>query len=210
MAYNNGVNFSGAVGIWAWNSNNILFQFNESYRNRTKGLDGDGFDFDGGVTNSMMQFNYSHDNDAAGFLLAQYDFAPQAMKNITIRHNISKDDARKLNYGAIHVWNGDTISRINKVHIYRNTIVRDSPADHFTTGSLTNREGRSDPHQPAAPAANNGEAIRIVSPITSASVHDNAILSKGCGMRWNEAWLSLLFTKCMRSVLFPFPVESVR
>lgn len=83
------------AGIWAWDSNNILLQFNESYANRTIGVDGDGFDFDGGVTNSVMQYNYSHDNDAAGFLLAQYAFAPQAMKNIVIRYNISENDCRR-------------------------------------------------------------------------------------------------------------------
>ena len=48
-------------------------------------MDGVGFDFDGGVTNSVMQYNYSHDNDAAGFLRAQYAFAPQPMKNIGSR-----------------------------------------------------------------------------------------------------------------------------
>ncbi|MEO8205832.1 MAG: right-handed parallel beta-helix repeat-containing protein [Chthoniobacterales bacterium] len=105
IAHDNGEEFSGAAGIWAWDSNNIIIQFNESYNNRTRDVDGDGFDFDGGVTNSIMQYNYSHDNDAAGYLLAQYPGAPQAMSNIIIRYNISENDCRKKGYGAIHLWN---------------------------------------------------------------------------------------------------------
>ena len=79
----------------------------ESYRNRTIEVDGDGFDFDGGATNSVMQYNYSHDNDGAGLLFAQYPSAPQRMENPTIRHNISENDCSKLDYGAIHVWNSE-------------------------------------------------------------------------------------------------------
>ncbi len=55
---------------------------------------GAGFDFDGGCTNSTLQYNYSHDNYGAGYLLAQFDNAP-LMKNITIRYNISENDGRK-------------------------------------------------------------------------------------------------------------------
>ena len=210
VAYNNGANFSGAVGIWAWDSNNILFQFNESYGNRTKGVDGDGFDFDGGVTNSVMQFNYSHDNDAAGFLLAQYDLAPQAMKNITIRFNISKNDARKRKYGAIHVWNGDASSRISKVHIYRNTIFQDIPLDNPTTGSLSKVEGSGDASEAATSPSNEGSAIRIVSSNTSAAVHNNTLLTIGAGMQWNGAWFSWVFRKLYPPGLLPSAEESMR
>jgi hypothetical protein len=34
-----------------------------------------GFDLDGGVTNSVMQYNYSHDNDGPGFLLCTFSGA---------------------------------------------------------------------------------------------------------------------------------------
>jgi hypothetical protein len=122
LAHNNGEEFSGGAGIWAWDSNDILFQFNEAYRNRTTDVDGDGFDLDGGVTNSVMQYNYSHDNDAAGFLLAQYPGAPQAMRNIVIRYNISENDCRRNSYGAIHVWNGEEAEKISGVQIYQNTV----------------------------------------------------------------------------------------
>src|SRR3712207_8524244 len=50
--------------------------------------------------NSIMQYNYSHDNYGAGYLLARYSSAP-AMSNLTIRYNISENDGRKNDYGGI-------------------------------------------------------------------------------------------------------------
>jgi hypothetical protein len=92
----------GPVGIWAHDSNDVVIQHNESYANRTGGsFDGGGFDLDGGVTNSVLQYNYSHDNDGAGFLLAQYDRARPFGRNV-IRYNVSQNDGRKNAYGAIH------------------------------------------------------------------------------------------------------------
>lgn len=153
VAHDNGAEFSGAAGIWAWDANDILFQYNESYRNRTIGVDGDGFDFDGGVTNSVMQYNYSHDNDAAGFLLAQYPGAPQAMRNIVLRYNISENDCRKKDYGAIHVWNGDGAERIRNIQIYQNTV-------YLGSGS------KSEPC-----------AIGVVSPTTSVAIRNNLFVT---------------------------------
>jgi hypothetical protein len=123
VSYNNGINntyTSGPVGIWAWESNNVTIQYNESHHNRTSGGDGGGFDLDGGVTNSVMQYNYSHDNDGPGFLIAEYDGA-KPVRNVIIRYNISHNDARKQELGAIHVWNGG--AAVDGVDIYNNTVV---------------------------------------------------------------------------------------
>jgi hypothetical protein len=121
VAYNNGINcFANecGVGIWAYDSNNITLQFNESYSNRTSSfVDGDGFDFDQNVANSVMQYNYSHNNDGAGYLIA-HSLSNRNHKNNTIRYNISENDSRKLtSYGAIHVWGG-----VDNLHIYNNTV----------------------------------------------------------------------------------------
>src|SRR5438105_14983365 len=64
VAYNNGALCNspggGPVGIWTWDSSNITIQYNESYSNRTgaTSLDGGGFDFDAGVSNSLTPFNH--------------------------------------------------------------------------------------------------------------------------------------------------------
>lgn len=138
LAYNNGVNcFANecGVGIWAYDSNNITFQFNESYSNKTSSnVDGDGFDFDQNVSNSVMQYNYSHDNDGAGFLIA-HSQPNRNHKNNTIRYNISQNDSRKLaTYGAIHVWGGT-----DNTQIYNNTIYMTPNSNGFPPAiALTN------------------------------------------------------------------------
>jgi len=121
LAHDNGINntsSAGPVGIWAYESNNVTFQYNESYKNRTSGGDGSGFDLDGGVTNSVMQYNYSHDNDGSGFQLVEYSGARPHSGN-TIRYNVSENDSRK-NYGSLMLWNSG--SGIANAEIYNNTV----------------------------------------------------------------------------------------
>jgi hypothetical protein len=120
-AFNNGAlceaEEGGPVGIWAWDANNITIQFNESYGNGVAGpKDGGGFDLDGGVTNSVMQYNYAHDNDGAGYLLAQFPYARPFGGN-TVRYNISANDGRKNRYGGLHFW-GPVVD----TQVYNNTI----------------------------------------------------------------------------------------
>lgn len=139
VAYQNGgVNTGneGPVGIWAWAANDIVMQYNESHTNRTGSLtDGGGFDFDGGVTNSLMQYNYSHDNDGPGFLLASYTGASISSGN-TIRYNISENDARKNGVGSIHVFSD---SPVRDCYIYNNTVYATSASDGRNRGLYVQR-----------------------------------------------------------------------
>ncbi len=89
-----GTQGGGPAGIWAWNSDRVTIQNCLSYGNRSNAGDGDGFDFDGAVTNSVMQYNLSYDNDGPGFLLWQYEGAGPWHSNI-VRHNVSYNDGRK-------------------------------------------------------------------------------------------------------------------
>lgn len=117
VAYNNGAAGNGGAGIWAYDSTKVLFQFNESHHNRTGGPhDGDGFDFDQNVSSSVMQYNYSHDNDGAGFLMAT-KFNNSLHNGNVIRYNISENDARKLDYGALHIW-----GKVLNSEWYNNTV----------------------------------------------------------------------------------------
>ena len=103
-------------GIEAIADNRVLLQYNEAYSNHAGNSDGDGIILD--VTNdSIMQFNYSHDNDGAGlFLFAETSFS--SARNI-IRYNISQNDARTQQdtYGGIFVG-ADVID----ADIYNNTV----------------------------------------------------------------------------------------
>ncbi|MFD2247910.1 T9SS type A sorting domain-containing protein [Pontibacter ruber] len=124
-SYNNGwlnnYRDSGPIGIWGYNCNNLLIQFNESYYNKTNSVtDGGGFDLDGGCINCTLQYNYSHDNDGAGYVIAQYVNAPP-MKAIVVRYNISENDARKNTYGSILIWSSGASGGIAEAEIYNNT-----------------------------------------------------------------------------------------
>lgn len=124
--YNNGWlhNYAytgGPVGIWAYRSDSVTYQFNESHHNKTgTNKDGAGFNFDGGCTNSVMQYNYSHDNYGGGFIIVGFSGAP-VMKNIIVRYNISENDGRWGDQGSIHLGAPTNSGGIQTVKIYNNT-----------------------------------------------------------------------------------------
>ncbi|MGQ0766718.1 MAG: right-handed parallel beta-helix repeat-containing protein, partial [Gemmatimonadota bacterium] len=112
----------GPVGIWTWDSDGVVIQYNESYRNKTGGsLDGGGFDLDQNVRNSVLQYNYSHENHGPGFLLAHSISTGTHSGNI-VRYNISENDGRKSSQAAIVVY-----GRIRSAEIHNNTIFVTQP-----------------------------------------------------------------------------------
>jgi hypothetical protein len=115
VVFNNGKDGSAPVGIWSAGSNRVTMQYNESYDNRTRTIsDGGGFDFDWDVTNSVMQYNYSHGNDGPGFLL--YAGSKKSNGNI-IRYNISENDGRKNGKGGIQIG-----GNVTNADIYNNVV----------------------------------------------------------------------------------------
>lgn len=107
----------GPVGIWTYDSDGITIQRNESYRNRTSGpADGGGFDLDQNTRNSFVQYNYSHDNDGPGYLIAHSPNNSNHSGN-TIRYNISQNDGRRNGAGAVVIF-GRTIA----AEIYNNSV----------------------------------------------------------------------------------------
>ena len=126
-AYNNGYDTGcrpgGPIGIWAAVVNNVIIQCCESHHNRARAGDGGGFDFDGGTTNSILQYNYSHDNDGAGYLVCSYKNAPHTYDNNILRYNISVNDGRKNYSKGIMVLTGSPKEDpIHNTQIYGNTI----------------------------------------------------------------------------------------
>jgi hypothetical protein len=104
------------AGIWTYDSTAITIQYNESYSNLSSSrVDGDGFDLDQNVSNSLLQYNYSHNNGGPGFL----DYSGvlnSAHTGNVLRYNISENDAG-ANDGAVTVG-GYVLSD----SIYNNTI----------------------------------------------------------------------------------------
>ena len=115
------------MGIWAYAAHNVLIQFCVSHHNQSPGLDGGGFDFDGGVTHSIMQYNYTHDNEGAGFGLFQYPGASPWTNNV-IRYNVSQNDGIRNGRCGIAVWSASP--GMSDCDIYNNTIYNDLEGGH--------------------------------------------------------------------------------
>lgn len=103
-----------AAGIWPWSSDNTLIQYNEV--SGVKGYkDGQSFDSDYNCTNTIFQYNYSHDNEG-GFMLI---CTPKPDENnvgcvgTIIRYNLSVNDQTR----TFDIGGGAT-----DTHIYNNTI----------------------------------------------------------------------------------------
>ncbi len=118
---------NGPIGIWAFHSNNVIIQNCISHSNKSNpnGWDGGGFDFDGGVTNSVMQYNYSYNNAGPGYGLYQYWGAAPWENNI-IRYNISINDGIENDSCGIQIWSGQPdIPDMKNASIYNNLIIND-------------------------------------------------------------------------------------
>ena len=116
---------NGPVGIWAYQSDSITIQYCYSHDNHTseKGLDGGGFDFDGGMTNSVMQHNFSANNEGPGYGLFQYSGA-SVWKNNIVRNNISYNDGRKNGQAGFLMWFDSGLTEpMSDCQIYENTVV---------------------------------------------------------------------------------------
>jgi hypothetical protein len=116
---------NGPVGIWAYQSDSITIQYCYAHNNQTseKGKDGGGFDFDGGMTNSVMQYNFSANNEGVGYGLFQY-YGASIWKNNIIRNNISYNDGRKNGQAGFLMWIAiGSPESISDCQIYENTIV---------------------------------------------------------------------------------------
>lgn len=115
---------NGPVGIWAYQCDSVTIQYCYSHDNKTspKGKDGGGFDFDGGITNSVMQYNLSANNEGAGYGMFQYYGASDWENNI-VRYNISYNDGAKNGKCGIFMWCDPSAIPMRLLHAYNNTIV---------------------------------------------------------------------------------------
>jgi hypothetical protein len=106
VAHDNGRAGSGGVGIWAFDADHITIQYSESYANRTTSEDGDGFDLDGGVSNSVMQYDYSHDNEGIGFLVCVC-VSFYSAHNDVVRYDVSQNDGTNGQPSGLYLLGGE-------------------------------------------------------------------------------------------------------
>jgi hypothetical protein len=84
-----------AAGIWPWSSDHTLIQYNEVSDHKAP-WDAQGFDCDYNCVGTVIQYNYSHDNEG-GFLLVcspSDQRMPWSVGNDSsvVRHNLSVND----------------------------------------------------------------------------------------------------------------------
>jgi len=138
-AYNNGSNNrgpgGGPVGMWVYDTRNVIIQRCESHHNKAGLLkDGGGFDIDGGSQNCIVQYCYSHDNEGPGLLMVEYG-SSIPFNNNTIRYNISQNDGRKNSSGALGFYAVDATHEVTNSKVYNNTIYLD--ANNMVNGEAT-------------------------------------------------------------------------
>ncbi len=98
------------AGIWPFNSNNTLAQFNNVSGGKGH-RDGMAYDIDGGNIGATFQYNLSHDNEGGFFLLCT---ANNIQRGSVVRYNISQNDS----YRGVENCAG----KIEDAQIYNNTI----------------------------------------------------------------------------------------
>jgi hypothetical protein len=132
-------------GIWGWQADNTVIQFNEGFSTHSYGVDGGVFDIDWGSTNTTIQNNYAH--DAQGYCVAILGAHNITTSNSIVRFNICSNNARSAatapTQGDIFLatWDGGSLDGIQ---IYNNTSSWNPAADAgwirgrsvFKTGTL--------------------------------------------------------------------------
>lgn len=78
------------AALWPYYSDRVLMRYNEAYATRKLVGDGQAWDFDLGVTNSVYEYNYSHDNEGGALLIMN-----DTRGNI-FRYNVSQNDRGDL------------------------------------------------------------------------------------------------------------------
>lgn len=119
VAYDCGRNTTscgGPAGIWAYSANNVVFQYNEVYgmgptASTQGGCDWNAYDLDGNVTNSVVQYNYSHDDVGAGLLA----YISGTWSGNVFRYNISENDGAGVDFAGYAATTSD-------LAVYNNTI----------------------------------------------------------------------------------------
>jgi hypothetical protein len=130
-AFNNGWDMpwkgNGPVGIWIWDCTGFIIQHCISHDNKTAigAADGGGFDLDGGVSNSIIQYCLSFNNQGSGIGLFEFG-AGKVWENNIVRYNLSQNDGTNGS-GSLAIWKGEAGGSIRNCEIYNNTFYNSNP-----------------------------------------------------------------------------------
>jgi hypothetical protein len=103
-----------SAGLWPTRSENTIVEYNEVYGTLTHLTDGEGYDVDAACVNTIVQYNYSHDNQG-GFIVME----DAGTSNLTVRYNLSINDS----YGGLKgVFDFSDEGVVPNTSIYNNTV----------------------------------------------------------------------------------------
>uniref|UniRef100_UPI000472D6D2 right-handed parallel beta-helix repeat-containing protein n=1 Tax=Paenibacillus forsythiae TaxID=365616 RepID=UPI000472D6D2 len=122
------VNYLDTIGYvaaqWAYYTTGAVFQHNEAFNTRVLQGDGQAWDFDIRVSDSIYQYNFSHHNEGGALLVMD------STNNNIFRYNISQNDYDA--FGAFNLRPGG-----GSLYIYNNVIYRDNGISSALTKSST-------------------------------------------------------------------------
>lgn len=104
----------GTVGMFVAKTTDSVMQYNEVSGVQTHVADGEAYDIDLLTSNTVVQYNYSHDNQGGAFLLMGGNFSGTGG---IVRYNLSVNDAFDAN-GVFTLSSG----LMSGVNIYNNTV----------------------------------------------------------------------------------------
>jgi autotransporter-associated beta strand protein len=122
-----GVAQAGPAGLWAWNSQGVIIQYCEAYRNQAQHQDGDGYDLDLGTSDSVIQYCYSWENYGAGYLLST-DGNMRTWSNNVIRFCISENDGTGGKLGSLQLYSPAGPATLHHGLVHNNTFYNSTGA----------------------------------------------------------------------------------
>jgi len=177
---------NGGVGIWACASRGVVIERCESFENRTGGGDGGGFDLDGGSTDCVLQYNYTHDNDGPGLLVYTYRYASHSDRGNVVRFNVSDHDSRKTRTYA-GLWVRNDGNGMTGLKVYNNTVRMGPWSDQaaYVDGNGVEAEFHHNLLVGGAQTA----ALRVEHPVATLRFQHNLYWGEGSPLRirWGES-----------------------
>ncbi len=146
VAHHSGIQPTKTIGtpnaIWTWACDRCVVQYNEAYENASPGIDGGAFDIDFHSKDSVVQYNYGHDN--AAYCVAVFAAEEKVTINSTIRYNICSNNGTKavkqrteIEISAIEG------SSIDGLQIYGNSFYTRNKLIHVSDGALKGARPRT-------------------------------------------------------------------
>ncbi len=130
------------ASVWCNNTNDSVFQYNDiSYTKLPAGCaDGEALDIDISNVRTVMQYNYTHDNEGGMLLICNSKDGAAVGRDHTVRFNLSVNDGSSAKAHAVIMVDGKNPG----THLYNNTIYMNGVTDMPVKQYCYSYEGTSD------------------------------------------------------------------